>query len=323
MRIIPGKVCGGHRESIHPVSFSPDGDRFVAGDQGGGLIVRSREGDLLAKTVVEAAGPHSRPQVKSVAWSPDGSRIGVHEHGAVRLRGADDLVEESHQKNLGTGRLAFAGGGRWLAALSASSVAVRGVPELDDRGLHLLARGGYEYFTCGSLTADPDGPIIAVGDDGGCDETAMGMKLASGEPQVTLIDAGGKAIVGAVERGHPIHELVFDRWRRRLLVLTFGGEVGVWSPDGAAVTRFTPYPGNYVRSLAVCERWIATVPNAAPVGSPTLDFWNPSTYERLDTVPLQRRAGPSWIVASPDGGTLVMPEYPVNRDLPVGIYAVE
>ncbi len=323
MRLVDGKVSGGHRDSIHPVSFSPDGERFVAGDLAGGLIVRSREGDLLAKTTVEAAGPYSKPQVRSVAWSPDGSRIAVHEYGAVRLRGADDLVEEAHQKNLGSGRLAFAGGGEWLAALSASSVAIRGVPALDDQGLHLLARGGYEYFTCDSLTADPDGPLIAVGDDGGCDETAMGMKLARGEPQVTLIDAGKKAIVGAVERGHPIYDLVFDRWRRRLLVLTFGGEVGIWSPDGAPVTRFTPYPGMYVKALAVCERWIATVCNSSPPVIPTLEFWDPSTYERLDSVTLSRRTGPSWIVASPDGRTLVMPEYPVNRDLPVGIWSVE
>ena len=311
MRVTAGFVSGGHTALIERASFSPDGERFVAGDGNGDLIVRTRGGEITAKLRVPPAGKYSKPQVRAVAWSPDGSRIAVHEYGGARLRRPADLAEEAEAKSIGTGPLAFGGGGRWLALLSGASLYVRGVPAFDDLGFHSLSRGSFEYFTADTLAADPQGSLIAAGDDGGCDETAMGARTAQGEPQVTLIDAERRAQIGAIERGRPIFGLEFDPWRGRLLTVLHG-DVGVWSRTGEPIARFAPYPNSYARSLAISERWIATVPTTGDRAR--IDFFDPQTYQRLATVDLPGPFAPAWIAASPDGSAFVTPELPNNRD---------
>ncbi len=319
MRVTPGPVSGGHTYILQRASFSPDGGRFVAGDLNGGLIVRTRDGEVTAQIRVPPAGQYSKPQVRAVAWSPDGTRIAVHEHGDIRLR-RPDLTEEAEAKSMGTGPLAFGGGGRWVAALSQSCLYVRGVPGFDDLGFHSLSRGSFEYFSADTLTADPQGTLIAAGDDGGCDETAMGTRTAQGEPQVTLIDAEKRAPIGALECGHPIFGLEFDPWRGRLFTILHR-DVGVWSRSGEPLRRFAPYDTAYARAFAVTERWIATAPDTGD--RPRIDFFDPETYERLATVTLEERISPAWIAASPDGKTMVTPELPKNRDFAVRIWAVE
>jgi hypothetical protein len=270
---------------------------------------------------VPPAGASSNSQVRAVAWSPDGSRIAVHEHGGVRLRRPADLAEEAEAKSIGTGPLAFGGGGRWLALLSGASLSVRGVPAFDDLGLHFLSRGSYQYFSADTLAVDPHGSLIAAGDDGGSDETAMGARTAQGEPQVTLIDADRRAQIGAIERGRPIFGLEFDPWRGRLLTVLHG-DVGVWSRTGEALARFAPYPKSYARTLAVSERWIATAPTTDDRAR--IDFFDPDTYARLATVDLPGRPfAPAWIATSADGGVFVTPELPRNRDFAVRIWTVE
>lgn len=320
MRVTPGPVSGGHSALIERASFSPDGERFVAGDGNGGLIVRTRDGEITAKVRVPRAGATSSAQVRAVAWSPDGSRIAVEEYGSVRLRRPADLAEEAEAKRIGGGPLAFGGGGRWLALLSGDSLSVRGVPAFDDFGLHLLRRGSYEYFSADMLAVDPHGFLIAVADDGGCDETAMGARTAQGEPQVTLIDAERRVQLRAIERGHPIFALEFDPWRGRLLTVLHR-DVGAWSRKGEAIARFAPYPGSYARSLAVSEQWIATAPSTGERAR--IDFFDPDTYARLATVDLPGPVAPRWIAASADGGTFVTPELPHNRDFAVRIWTVE
>jgi WD40 repeat protein len=321
MRVTPRPVSGGHTAFIERASFSPDGERFVAGDGNGGLIVRTRGGEITAKLRVPPAGRYSKPQVRAVAWSPDGSRIAVHEYGGVRLRRPADLAEEAQEKSIGNGPLAFGGGGRWLALLSSgASLYVRGVPAFDDLGFHTLSRGSFEYFSADMLAADPHGPLIAVGDDGGSNETAMGATTARGEPQVTLIDADRRVQVGAIERGHPTFGLEFDPWRGRLLAVLHL-DVGAWSRTGEAIARFAPYPNAYARSVAISERWIATVPSTGDRAR--IDFFDPQTYERLATVDLPGPFAPSWIAASADGRTFVTPELPQNRDFAVRIWTVE
>jgi WD40 repeat protein len=320
MRVTPGPVSGGHNDLIERASFAPDGERFVAGDLSGGLMVRTRGGEITAKLRVPPAGQYSKPQVRAVAWSPDGSRIAVNEYGGVRLRRPADLLEEAEAKSIGTGPLAFGGGGRWLAVLAQSSVYVRGIPAFDALGLHVLSRGTFEYFTADTLAADPHGSLIAAGDDGGCDETAMGARTAQGEPQVTLIDAERGIPIGAIERGHPVFGLAFDPWRGRLLCVLHR-DVGAWSRTGEAIARFAPYPNAYARGLAVSERWIATAPDTGDRAR--IDFFDPETYERLATVDLPGPISPSWIAASPDGRTFVTPEIPKNRDFAVRIWIVE
>ena len=130
-----------------------------------------------------------------------------------------DLTEQAEAKSIGNGPLAFGGGGLWLALLSGTSLHIRGVPAFDDLGVHPLSRGSFQHFSVENLATDPHGSLIAVGDDGGCDETAMGAKTAQGEPQVTLIDADRRAQIGAMERGRPIFGLEFDPWRGRLLTV--------------------------------------------------------------------------------------------------------
>jgi hypothetical protein len=137
---------------------------------------------------------------------------------------------------------------------------------------HTLSRGSFEYFSADMLAADPHGSLIAAGDDGGCDETAMGATTARGEPQVTLIDADRRVQTGAIERGHPTFGLEFDPWRGRLLTVLHR-DVGAWSRTGEAIARFAPYPNAYARSLAVSERWIATVP--ATGERARIDFFDP------------------------------------------------
>jgi WD40 repeat protein len=321
MRVTPRPVSGGHTALIERASFSPDGERFVAGDGNGGLIVRTRGGEITAKIRVPHAGASSNSQVRAVAWSPDGSRIAVHEYGGVRLRRPADLAEEAEEKSIGTGPIAFGGGGRWLALLSSgASLSVRGVPAFDDLGSHFLSRGSFQYFSADELAADPHGSLIAVGDDGGCDETAMGATTARGEPQVTLIDADRRAQIGAIERGHPIFGLEFDPWRGRVLTVLHG-DIGAWSRTGEAIARFAPYPNSYARSLAVSERWIATAPTTEDRAR--IDFFAPDTYERLATVELPGPFAPRWIAASADGGAFVTPELPRNRDFAVRIWTVE
>jgi hypothetical protein len=321
MRVAAGPVSGGHTALIERASFSPDGERFVAGDGNGGLIVRTRGGEITAKLRVPPAGQYSKPQVRAVAWSPDGSRIAVHEYGGVRLRRPADLAEEAEAKSIGSGPLAFGGGGRWLALLSSgASLYVRGVPALDDLGFHTLSRGSFEYFSADMLAADPHGSLIAAGDDGGCDETAMGATTARGEPQVTLIDADRRVQTGAIERGHPTFALEFDPWRGRLLTVLHL-DVGVWSPTGEAIARFAPYPNAYARSVAVSERWIATVPSTGERAR--IDFFDPDKYERLATVDLPGPFAPAWIAASADGSAFVTPELPRNRDFAVRTWTVE
>jgi len=321
LRITPGPVSGGHTALIERASFSPDGERFVAGDGNGGLIVRTRGGEITAKIRVPPAGAYSSPQVRAVAWSPDGSRIAVHEYGGVRLRRPADLAEEAEAKSIGSGPIAFGGGGRWLALLSSgASLYVRGVPAFDDRGFHTLSRGSYEYFSADTLAADPQGSLVAAGDDGGSDETAMGATTARGEPQVTLIDADRRTQIGAIERGHPIFGLEFDPWRGRLLTVLHG-DVGAWSRTGQAIARFAPYPKSYARSLAISERWIATAPSTDDRAR--IDFFAPDTYARLATVDLPGPFAPRWIAASADGRVFVTPELPRNRDFAVRIWTVE
>jgi len=209
------------------------------------------------------------------------------------------------------GPIASGGGGAWLAALRETSVAILGLPGLEQRRSHYPSDpGGHEYFRTSALAADRDGALVAVGDDGGSDETAMGMTLRSGPPKVTLIDVEKNATVAEItdERAH---RLMFDPWRGRLLVVTYG-DVAVYRPDGPPVRRFRPYAeglGSYVRALAITERWlITTAASHTPSAPAALDVWDPETLAPVASVPVPGGRAPEWIVPSPDGRTLLTPE---------------
>ena len=52
MRVTPRPVSGGHTALIERASFSPDGERFVAGDGNGGLIIRTHGGEITVETFI-------------------------------------------------------------------------------------------------------------------------------------------------------------------------------------------------------------------------------------------------------------------------------
>ncbi|MFL5381400.1 MAG: hypothetical protein ACJ8GN_02615 [Longimicrobiaceae bacterium] len=323
MRIVAGDAAGGHADAVQPPAFSPDGARLFSGDRAGWLIVRERRDgasfQVVARLQVPPAGAYSTAQVRAVAW-PSADLVATHEHGAIRVRRADDLAEVHALPHVGTGTIATGGGGAWLAALGEAAVYVLGFPGLERRGHHWLARGGYEYFKTDTLAADPSGPRLAVGDDGGCDETAMGMRLRSGERRVTLIDAERGEIAGAIEAGNPVRQLVWDPWRGHVVAVTYG-DVGIWSAAGELVRRFRPYETTHAVALALSARWMATAASHA-YNRATLDLWDPLTFERLDSVPLERGVPPAWIVASPDGGTLLTPGLPRDGDFVIQAWSV-
>ena len=324
MRLVAGEAAGGHADGVEPPAFSPDGARLVSGDRAGWLVVRERRDggsfQTVARIRVPAAGPYSRAQVRSVAW-PSADLVAAHEYGAIRVRRADDLAEVRALPNVGTGEIATGGGGAWLAALSEAAVYVIGFPGLEKRGYHSLSRGDYEYFRTDTLAADPSGAWIAVGDDGGCDETAMGMRLRSGEQQVTLIDAERGEIAGAIEAGTPVRQLAWDPWRGHAVAATYG-DVGIWSAAGELVRRFRPYETTHATTLAVSARWMATAARHA-YNHATLDLWDALTFEHLDSVPMERAVPPAWIVASPDGRTLLTPGFPRDGDFTIQAWFVE
>jgi hypothetical protein len=322
VRIVPGEPIRGHRFVIQPPAFSPDGSRFVAGDEAGELIVRERSGDgfqTVARVHVPAAGPYSKPQVRAVAW-PRADLIVAHEYGAIRVRGAGDLAEVHAHPNVGTGQIAVGSGGTWLAALSQSWVYVLELPGLERRGLHLLERGGFEYFHTTTLAADPAGPLLAVGDDGGCDETAMGARLRSGEPRVTLLDADRGEVVGALEVGGRVHHLVWDPWRGRIIAAIWR-DVEIWTVAGKPVRRFRPYDATRATTFAIGEHWLATAARHA-YNHAALDVWDAAALERLASIDLPGGIPPRWIAFTPDGRTLLTPRLPEGGDFGIQPWSV-
>ena len=322
MRIVGGEAVGGHRSAIQPPAFSPDGWRFVSGDGAGWVIVRERRGNgfaTAARVQAPAAGPYSNPQVRAVAWADSGLVV-AHEHGAIRVRSAGELAEVHAQPNVGTGPLAVGGGGAWLAALSDSSVHVLGLPGLERRGLHLLARDGFEYFRTTTVAADPSGPLLAVGDDGGCDETAMGARLRSGAPRVTLLDAGRGEVVGAMEVGGHVHQLSWDPWRGHVVFATYGA-VEAWTAAGKLVRRFRPYESTYATTFTITERWLATAARHA-YNHATLDLWDAAALTRLASIDLPGGIPPRWIAATPDGRSLLTPRRPEGGDFGIQLWSL-
>lgn len=323
MRIVPGEVLGGHRHPIQPPAFSPDGARVVSGDKGGWLIVHERRGDgfeTVARIQVPAAGPYSQPQVGSVAW-PHAGLVAAHEYGGVRVRQADDLAEAGVAPYVGSGLIVAGGGGTWLAALGDAWVHVLDFPGLEQRATHRLDRGDFEYFRTRTLAADPAGPLLAVSDDGGWDETAMAMRLRSGEPQVTLIDVERGEVVGAIEIDSYVRQFAWDRWRGRIVTAAYR-DIGIWSATGEPVRRFQPYESAHATTLAVAERWIATAARHAYTHA-TLDLWDADTFARLQSIPVLGGYPPAWIVASPDGRTMLTPLIPRDGEFGIQLWSVE
>ncbi len=146
------------------------------------------------------------------------------------------------------------------------------------------------------------------------------MVLGHGTPQITLFDVSRREQVAVIEQGHFVRRLAFDPWRGRILTVAYQ-EMGVWLPNGEPVRRFHPYEGVSVRAFALTERWLVTVPDTPP-RSTQLDLWDAQTLQHLTRVPLPPGISTEWIVASPDGRTLLTPEIPEDGDFGIRVWAI-
>jgi hypothetical protein len=264
--------------------------------------------------------------VVAVAWSSDNQYIATQDYGVVRLRNPKDLAKIAEQDRTGVGLLAFGGGGRWLVTLGLQEATIRSVPALADLATLTIEPGHWDVFDIEHLAVDPEGSFIATGDCGGRDEDALGNSAGYGTPKVTLIDGEKLAVTGAIEEGKQIHDVAFDRWRRRLLVLTSKG-IGVWSLSGKSISRFAPYEGRtgvydqIAGTAAISEHWIVTL-SYFLARRQTMDFWDPLTFKALASIELPRIDRPRRIAASPDGKMLVASEAG-NGDFGVRIWSIE
>lgn len=333
MRLVAGEVVAGHRSWITSVAFSPDGDGFVAGDHSGGLVVRERRGraghsgfEVTAKVQVAPYGRYSRPAIRSVAWSPDGGYVAVEEGGNLRLRRSVDLAAIASESSGGTA-IGIGGNGAWLALLGYRSVRVFELPGLTLRAVHLISpRDEYEYFDVKALGVAPRGPLVAVSDDGGSDETAMGMRLRGGAPQVTLIDVDRGEPVAVIESSRYVNTLVFDPWRACLYSVTFE-DIGVWQQDGQLLRRIPLYPRD--GSSGGPGTCVATPSGIVTTGTvdgnrrATLDLWEPHGFELSASTQVPTGFPPNWIAAAPDGRTLLTPESIDRNNFGVRVWTVD
>jgi hypothetical protein len=312
-----GPVASGHRGLVVPPAFSPDGDRFLAGDITGRLIVHERRGTEFRAAVrveVPPASAASRAEVRGVAWSPAADRVASHDRLGVRLRDPGDLSERALAAYVGNGPIAFGGGGAWLAALGTGSMDVLAIPGLERRRAESVASGE-------ALAADPAGDIVAFVDGGATEETAMGAVIERASPKIVLFQVAGVQ-KATIDPGGPVRGLVHDRWRGQLIANLFGGAVATYAADGALVRRFEPYDVG-VRALAVTEHWLVLIPDRRPGDEATLDLWSIDRLERHASVALPGGLAPDWVVASPDGRSLVTRELPVRGDFGVRVWHIE
>ena len=219
--------------------------------------------------------------------------------------------------------IAAGGGGTWLGVMSGSSVWVLEIPSLKRRSLNSFTRGDFESFSIGPFAVDPQGPLFAVADDGGSDETVMAQRLRSGEPQITIVDSTKKGTkVAAIEQGSHTCTLVFDPWRSRIVTAMYSGEVGLWSYDGTQQHRWRPYGETTVRVVVATKRWLLMMPDGS-MGNFRLDFWDPVSLELVASTPLPKECRPQWICASPDGNTVLTFEYVPGGTFAIRIWAIE
>jgi hypothetical protein len=295
--------------------FSPDGSRFVIA-AGSRLVLYSRDGCLVAEAEMPKKG-RLDPRVYGIAWASDGVHVAVAENPTLRLRRASDLsvVAENHDVRMGP--IAFCEGGRALAIGAIDRrLHILEVPSLADRGSLELEQGSYDSFGIDHVVADPAGTFVAATDYGGYSDDDWGHTKERGTPKLTLLDAADPTrSVRELTQGQPITDLVLDRWRNRLLVGNYK-RIVVRELGGAAITEWTPYGRPNVKALAVCERYVATLPDITWGARLTLDLWDPTTYQKLATAPLLEDTprlvllskGPRFVYASFDGSRLLVPE---------------
>ena len=306
-RVVVRPAVDGRPESLSRVAFSPDSQRFAAGDSKGRLIVRDRSGAMVAETKVPSG--HS---ATLVAWSPDGAYIATSCHKEVRLWRSNDLVEVAHENGI-SGQMAFCGGGKWLAILDWRKLRLQSVPSLKNIAIFEIDDGGYNNCEADCLAADPAGSMIAVFDRGGYEDDDTNHISSSATPKMRLI-AAERMLVESERKfySHNPYQLEFDPWRRRILILN-DEKIGVWPLTGEPFRQFNPWTalrkrfGDGGKAIAVSKDYVVSI---VKTGWPhqAIEFLDPLTFDRLASTNLPPRVQIEWIAASPDGVTLVTPE---------------
>lgn len=307
MRVTP-QVLGGHHYLIERPAFSPDGTRFVSGDLRGWLQLHARAANGTFERVAQlrVQPTYGDPQIKSVAW-PALDVIATNEYQQLRTRTAGDLAVVAEHGAGGSVRLASGNGGM-IATMSDTSMYLGAQPGFarSTYSAH-FRRGDFEYFSVGAFAVHPSAPYVAAADDGGNDETAMAMITASGTSQVTIVNLATHEHV-AIAQGAYVPDLTFDPWRDHVVTAS-GPGVEVWTPTGDRIQAVTAT----VRALAVTERYLYTSSGSA------LDVWDATTCAPIGSFP--GHVG-DWIVASPDGRTVLTQAMRADRDFRLTAWAV-
>jgi WD40 repeat protein len=315
--ITEGGRIGGHEGETGHVRFSPDGERLLAGDAAGTLVLRSRSGEVLASVRTPAARAGGKPCVYGIAWSPDGRYVAAIESGVARLRRATDLGVVSERPEAMYGPLAFCNRGAALAIAVGTELRLLSVPDLAALATTPIQRRYLPEFYASGLTSDPDGTLVVTCDDGGREEDETCHAIDRDSPQLTLFDGATGKVLSVV--GNELsYGVVFDPWRRRLYSVTYRG-VEIWSPDGTLLQRWEPYAARtsndtrtFCQHVAISAGYLVTVPDGTWRTPRTIDLWDPETYAQLATLETPNAA--AWIAASPDGSMLVTPADAMDGD---------
>jgi hypothetical protein len=229
------------------------------------------------------------------------------ENDVVRHRRASDVANIAAAPDVAVGPLDFGGKAAWLAVGAGRELSVRAVPSLEEITRVPVERRSLDLFSIDAITADPAGSLVVTCDDGGRDEDDRGNTTGRDPAQVTLFDATTGARLAVADHGERARDVLFDRWRRRLYVLTDAG-ISVRSPAGELLSTFRVYEdrsGVRARHITVCATFLATIADERGRVARTIDFWDPLTFRALGSFDLPDDGAPTWMVASPDGSILV------------------
>ena len=301
-------------EGATRLAFSPDGTRFVVGDSTGRIVVRSSsDGAALVTAQVPPVGTYKkRAMVHALAWSPDGGYIATIDNvTTIRLRRSDDLSVVSELGGFGAlDDLAFGGGGSFLAVAS-RELRIVAVPALAEIRTMPIARKTLDNFDVYGVACPPRGSLVVTCDSGGYSEDENDTKTDSDVPATGLFDADTGTVRWLDKTGRE-EDVLFDRWRDRILTVSYQNGTTIWSPDGTRDRSWWPYAsrrnGDYVpyaSRLAVAEPFLVTMPDRHVRTKLTVDLWEPTSFELLASADFIVDEEARSLAVSPDGTRIV------------------
>lgn len=316
-------------------AFAPDGSRFVVGDSTGRIVVRSSSGTALVSAQVPPVGTYKkRATVHALAWSPDGAYIATIDNATtIRLRRSEDLSIVGELDGFGAlDDLAFGGGGSFLA-IASRELRIRAVPSLEEIRTMPIARKTLDNFDVYAVACAPSGPLVVTCDTGGYSEDENDVKTDSDAPATALFDADADAgTVRWFEKTGREEDVLFDRWRDRILTVSHENGTTIWSPNGTRVRSWWPYAtrrnGDYVpyaSCLAVAEPFLVTMPDRHVRTKLTVDLSDPTSFALLASADFVVDEEARSLAVSPDGTRIVtsMREPGTVRDHGIRLWRVD